>query len=572
MSLQFIELGKNSRELITASRQQKQLSYFTQSKIQEEVSMAYLEQWANRNYVGSDYFLDWVKSVFRSENFLTFFKYLRYPLPSAKLINDEIKPQLKRVYFSDDSYFRYVINGKEVEVPEPLGSKDFDDLLFNAILFNYNDIIVHDMDDVNSSYRELVCIDNVISIESEKNTIKKLCYSAEAIVNGEEVEGYLYLDDKSFIFYDKKLEKELLNIPHDLGFCPATWVSNESFDGKCDVVRKSMFSYVREELEEFVFLKTLLKMSEPNGAIPITVQLKTSDKPKDGQDTNRVNDMNPIAANMIGSQQSTAYADTKGSNSVLQTGTNVKVPLVKDNNGKVDMDIVQNFLKFFYIPTECLKYMNDRIQQLERSIIVNVLGDYLEMGDYAKNEFQVAKSFTNKQDKLRTLALNMSWTRERSDKALLGLAYGIKNINVEIFYGSDFFLDTENELYDKLEKAINPIERKNILIRLSKIKNRFNTDKAEREQILYSLLPFSSDFDYDKAVEGTLIDDITKLLQLKFDYWITLFEAEYGDILYFWRASQRNNNEKIIIITNILKNLIKKETDGKQSNSTPKTV
>ena len=66
-------------------------------------------------------------------------------------------------------------------------------------------------------------------------------------------------------------------------------------------------------------------------------------------------------------------------------------------------------------------------------------------------------------------------------------------------------------------------------------------------------------------------------MQLKFDYWITLFEAEYGDILYFWRNSQNNNNEKIIIITNILKNLVetnikenpvKTETNGEQSNST----
>jgi len=562
MSLEFIQSRKNAKNITIASKQQKQISYFTQSDIQQDVTIEYLKQWANRNYRGDDYFLNWIKTIFRTENFLSFYKYLRFPLPSAKLINDEIKPQLKRVYFADDSYFRYSVNGKEVETPDVLKNENFEGLLFNAILFNYNDIIIHDMDDVNSSYRELLCIDNVLGIDSGNGIIEEICYSAEAIVEGEKVHGIMYLDDKAFIFYDAKGEKELLNIPHDLGICPACWVSNEAFYTDNDIVRKSIFSYVREELEEYVFLKTLLKMTEPNGVIPITVQLNINDKPKDGKDTNGVSDAQPMSSSLIGSQTAKYGKEVQGSNSILQAGTVVKVPIVKDTQGNVNTDIIQNFAKFYYIPVDILNYINKRITQIERSIIMNVLGDYMEMNDeIAKNEFQVGKSFTNKQDKLRYLAMNMTWTRKQSDYQILGLNYGKNNISVDVFYGSDFYLDDETVLYGLLEKAPNQIERRNLLMRIGKTKYRFNKIRAERETLLYSLLPFTSDKDFDKALEQMLIDDTTKKLQLRFDYWISMFEAEYGDILIFYNNFVATNSEKLIAINNLLTNLIKQQTN-----------
>lgn len=563
MSVEFIKKGKGASDLAIASRQQRQISYFTQSSVQDDITQEYIEQWYQRNYRGNDYFLNWIKTVFKTQNFMAFYKYLRFPLSSAKLINDEIKPQLKRVYFADDSYFKYLIKGQEVETPELLKNESFEHLLFNAILFNYNDIIVHDLDDINSTYRELLCIDDVISIDSDYGEIEKIAYSAEAIVDGKKEYGVLYLDSERYCFYSKDIEKELLNVPHDLGKCPAVWVSNEAFSTDNDIVRKSMFSYVREELEEYVFLKTLLKMTEPNGAIPVTVKLKTDKRTNDGKDIKGINDFQPMAANAIGSQKAEYGKDVQGNNGKgLQAGTVIEVPIVKDNNGNVNTDIIQNFAKFFYIPTDILEYLNKRIVQIERSIIMNVLGDYMEMNDeIAKNEFQVSKSFTNKQDKLRYLAMNMTWTRSQSDYQMLALAYGKENVKVDIFYGSDFYLDNEAELYDMFIKAPNQIERRNLLQRIGKTKFRFNKDRADREWLLNTLLPFVADKDFEKAVELALVDDTTKKLQLQFNYWISMFEAKYGDILIFYNNFDASNSEKLIAINNLLINLIQTKNE-----------
>lgn len=556
MSVEFVKDRKGANHLREAYDQQLQLAYFTQSTIQKDISVEYLKKWSEVKYRGNDYFLNWVKMIFRTQNFISFFKYLRYPLPSAKLINDEIKPQLKRVYFADDSYFKYNIKGSEVKTPEELRNEEFENEIFNAILFRHNDIVVHDLEDINAPYREILSIKDVVSIDSDCNRIEKIAYKAEVKIDDVEVEGYLYLDDKSFIFYDLKyIEK--LNIAHDLKRCPATWISNEAFSTENSIVRKSILSYVREELEEFVFLKTLLKMTEPNGAFPITVKLKSTTKSLDGQDFKGLPN-EPMAANELGSQKAEFAKDNNSSDgSVLQAGTTVELPARKKADQSIDTDIVQNFLKQFYIPVENLNYINTRIKEIERSIIANVLGDYQQNNDAAKNETQINSSTHNKQDKLRNISMILSNIRNNSDLILLGLKYGIDNVEVNIFYGSDFFLDNESELYDLFTKAPNQIERRNLLNRIGKTKYRFNPTRAERETLLYSLLPFASDSDFDKAITQNLIDEKTKQLQLRFDYWVSMFEAKYGDILIFYNnLATDSKSEKLILINNMLDELI----------------
>ena len=149
MPKDFIRSKSNSNDLFTACRQQKQLSYFTESIVQEDVTQSYIKTWAESKYRTDDYFLNFVKTVFKQENFLLIYKYLRFPLPSARLINDKIKTPLRRVFHSEDPFFKYEINGELVKNPDNLDIDSFNDQMFNALLFRHNDILVTDLDDIN---------------------------------------------------------------------------------------------------------------------------------------------------------------------------------------------------------------------------------------------------------------------------------------------------------------------------------------------------------------------------------------------------------------------------------------
>ena len=131
MSKEFIEAKYNSNSLDIAVRQYKQLSYFLQSQVSEEVRDDYFEKYVDRGFYNDDIFLNWVKSVFKTDNFLSFAKYYRNPNPSSKLINTRIKEPLSRVFFSEDSYFNYVVKDNYLEFPKEL-EDNFEKRLFDA--------------------------------------------------------------------------------------------------------------------------------------------------------------------------------------------------------------------------------------------------------------------------------------------------------------------------------------------------------------------------------------------------------------------------------------------------------
>lgn len=563
MSVDFVKSKIGSLQLTVAQRQQAQLSYFTESSVQKEITQAYLEQWAQRKYANTDYFITWIKMIFREDNFMSFYKYLRYPLASARLIQDEIKPQLKRVFYSEDSYFEYTVKNKVVPCPEILNTKKFNETIFESLLFRFNDIIFTDIDENGIPFRDIISINDVVAIESKDSIINQLAFKAiTQSVDGLETRGYLYANAKEYIVYNSEF-KVISTTPHDLGVCPADYVSKDAYYSKDDVVRKSIFSYLREELEEYVFLKTLQRMTEPNGAIPVVTIMQTNEVKSGGDNIKSAgaSQKEPMSAFTVGQQQAKYGSQVTGSDSVLQTGSIIKVPSIKDANGVVDMSASKDFMTFHHHPVDSLVYMNNRIKEIKASIITACLGDYHESTRPPMNELQVQQSYINKADKLRYISNCLSWIRNQSDYKLLAMQYGPNTVTVQNFFGSDFFMEAISDLYALFKNSPNPIESKNILVRLSKNRNRFNKEKSEKETILYNLLPYASNTDFATAMGLNLVDPFISNYQTRFMYWIEMFEAEFGDLVEFWNSlGDEKTSVKIVLINNLIKQIIINET------------
>jgi hypothetical protein len=574
MSKEFIEGKYNSNSLDVAVRQYNQLSYFLQSQVSEEVRDDYFEKYVERGYYTDDIFLNWVKSVFKTDNFLSFAKYYRNPNPSSKLINTRVKEPLSRVFFAEDNYFNYVVNNQYIEFPSELDD-DFEERLFDAVLFRYNDIIVHDLFESNKPYREFVSIKNVVSIKMKHQKISQIAYTAKIEINGEDIIGYAYIDENKYCFFNK--EKELIKESyHDLGFCPATFVVDSCF-GNDMIVKESIFSYLKADFEEYCFLKTLQRMVDANGTLPITVKIKTNEKSNQFDDfDNRSGE--PMSIDQMGSQVSKEARSTAGSGkgSVLQAGTIIETPPIEDKDGNINTDFNKNFLVFHYAPIEALDFLDKRIKSVERNIIISSIGDFSEgtaQGSKSDTEI-IASDIVSKQDKLRFLSNTLSSSRKLSDKVMLSLAHGKDNVKVDVFYGSDFFLETQDKLYEMFKNSPNAIERKNILIRLSQRRNMYNKEKSKREVLLYKLMPYTSDKDFEIAVDKERISEVNFEYQTRFSYWIARFESAFGNIvIYYDGLGSEKESSKIINIDNLITNLInsntnfKTITNGKETNS-----
>ncbi len=160
------EYGVILDDLNLATEQEKQLSYFLDSQLQDtRLSQEYLDQWTNRQYQTNDYFLNWVNLIFKTENFLSFFKYLRYPLASTKLIKNKIEPQLRRVFNAEDADFKYDVSGVEdADFIGDLQIKKFNKDIFEKLLYSHNSILVEDLEPIeaNKPFRFFVDIKDVV--------------------------------------------------------------------------------------------------------------------------------------------------------------------------------------------------------------------------------------------------------------------------------------------------------------------------------------------------------------------------------------------------------------------------
>ena len=97
------------------------------------------------------------------------------------------------------------------------------------------------------------------------------------------------------------------------------------------------------------------------------------------------------------------------------------------------------------------------------------------------------------------------------------------------------------------------------MIKVAQNRGKFNKERGNREVILYKLMPFSSDADFNKALERNLVGEQTAVLQLRFDHWVSLFESQFGDILVFWNTlGDIEESQKLVIVNNLLTQIISK--------------
>lgn len=559
MSKEFCQKGFNKSDILIAARQEEHLNYLINSDLEQtELTTEYLKQWAERKYQTNDYFLNFLKSIFKEKNFLLFAKFLRKPLPSAKIINTKIRPQLERVFNAEDSEAKYDISGvDESDFLPVLKPMEFNDKLFEAYFTAHNSIVVTELsDEPNTPFRYLVNIKDVTSIEQDKDgCIEKIAFKTKIEINEKKVKGWMYIDAFGYAFYPFDDKIMPLEATHDLGYCPAHFITPKRFNGNF-IIRESLFTFIREELEDYNILKTLLKMVMPNGVIPITKKLKVKNDNK-GQEIN-----DPKTDELLGGQTGSIYETNPptGSN-VLAAGTVYEIPPVEKQDGSFDMEIIKNLILFDYLPVEPLEFLTNEIDKKEKSIISSLVGDLIESMELSKNTLQIERSNAVLDNTLTSFGKNIAYARSKSDADILRLRYGKERV-ISVFYtsGTDFMIDSQALLLDSLKNAPNAIERENILRRINQNRYKNNPYQYARASLLYDIIPFVSDTDFDKGVQSKIVDDITMKLQIQFNYWISRFEAIYGDIVEFYRSSDLEKGEKQTHIKDLITNIIQNES------------
>lgn len=568
---EFIEEGTGFSSIQAAIWQQDNLLYFTESTPEDNVNFGLFRegskifdkegQFSHGFFKDRDPLIRWVSWIFGDKPLESFIKYLRFPVVSSSLIKDRVIPHLERVFFSEDGFEHFFINREDVKMPEGLNSQAFKKKVFKDILFRFNDIYWHDIlpGMVNEPFRHRIPLEWFVAIDSNEVAPERVAWKTMFFFEEDKSEdAFVYADAFQYAVFDKEFTREII-IPHDLGRCPAIWVSPEPFGTRNNIIRKSIFSNARTQIEQFVFFNTLLSFIGPNGWIPKAVTFKTNPKTKENAQGQQ---QGPVIDNAMDSRILMGGNIRPSDFNLLSPGTSAEIDVkINPKDGSYDTTLAQNFINYFQIPTEVITSITTRIEDLQREIISTLVGDFTEMQrgrEQAVNEAQVNRGFVTREDKIRRFGGMINKTKQQSDEIFLGLKHGINNVVVDQSMGTDYFIESQKEIFDLISKASNPIERQQLIIRGVKNQSRFNEQKQLRNTILYSLLPFAADKDFDKARDS--LDDLTESLQLRFSYWIVKFEARWGDITLFWLGlGEMPNAEKLMLLQSLLFDEIKDE-------------
>ena len=537
---EFLETCKYKSEISEAIAYENKLAYFIQTHLNSDVYVNDTSK-INDTWNAINPFMNWIRSWMRKENFNSYMKFLRNPLPTASLVQDDIVPELKKVFDATNAYYDYNFTSNGSKDASGLLIKEnagyCKDIVFDALINNHNSIAITDFIESSKPYRYLINIKSVIGIEPTiDGKIKRIVFTG---VNQEGEKRWFFYTDEFYAVYNElqgDFIEESKNL-HNIGACPADFISVESLNVDKFVVRKSIFSNFAEKFENYVNYYTLQKMCLPHGAIPVITHYKKNNTVCETKFENGTRCVKGYVAGtngVLGQKDSLVPCPVCNSKTIIQAGTVIGLPVPKfGDNGERPFDLNANFVKFHYIPVDILKWWDEFVDKKYSEIKFQIVGKGSEDSNgQAKNKDQIARGNQTLENTLIELSSKLSQLQKSLDSKMLKIAFGDSFISCFIDKGTDFYLETEFELRDSLVKAIDPIDKENIISRINYSLYKNNPQRLLRNNFMYKLLPYSTITDSEfNSMSG--VDPTMRELRLNFPYYIDLFETEFGEMDVF---------------------------------------
>ena len=456
------------------------------------------------------------------------------PIPTISL-TDDIFTYLFRVFEAQDASCRY--DFKKPDLEEDWNK--YRDAAFlqtqgySAMRMAIDSVwIVELPEEQEGDYPEpkdkLIDISQVIDIENDAhNNCRHVIFTA-----GDKL--FVYDDEliRVFDYRDGSVGKSIIEVKHDLGYCPARMFWSEKLTPGNFINKKSPLTPVLGDLDWLLVLKVFKKYMDMSNAYPIIAAYEPADDftadPRE-QDDGKTKEEKPLANSFIGP-------------GTLWT---VRPPV------QGEPDLMSNPVKLISPDVTTLKHHTDNDVALSLDIFRKVTGNGGEPeNNAAKNEKQIMSGFESQMIILRNIARNFEIIQAFADKVKAELRYGKDQIlGVSIDYGSRFFLRSIEELTESIsDSKVKGIDDGMTDIMVDELmETRFRNDPKGllRAQIIRELDPLP-----DKTTEEALtifekggIDKINLLLKINKLNFVRRFEREQLPLQYF--AENKTFAEKI---------------------------
>lgn len=528
-------------------------------------------------------FLAWVAKLLPEDKFEVFKQLFTFPISTTSVIED-IYFELSRVFDSRNASNTYQF--KDTEQKQDWLNYRLDYLEADTIWkitgwdkmrTSFNSILVVDLPATQEGSRPepyfyWLDINKVIDYELDHDgsRFKWVLFKQDdgklALFDELSIQLYQCTDDYTEVLH------QISDSPHKLGFCPARFFWTDTVNSKEPDLRKNPIVKELANLDWLLFFSIGKRHLDLYAPYPIYSMYEASCDYKDSAtdaycDHGYMRLSNGVYSTLRdGSVEQCPICKNK---QVVGPGTLLEVPT--PDKDTADM---RNPVQITTIDEASLKYNTKETTRLEALIKARIVGQDSETeasGREAVNELQVRANFESKTSVLSRLKANFELAQAFVEETICKLRYGSGFIELSINYGSEFYVYTLKELYDKYELAKKigamSIELDLLQNQILEMEHKNNSQTLQRIMLLKQIEPFRHST-LDEVIKlqnvgvATTVDLIVKV---NFDAFVDRFERENSNVLDFGIGGA-SMNDKVIKIKNRIYDYAREQQQEQQKD------
>ena len=520
-------------------------------------------------------FLDWVRNLLPKDKYDIFLQLFKFPLSTPAVVEDVYR-ELERVFYSRNSSSSYQFTDSELAEDwadyrkNKLNEPDiWKTVGWKKMQVSINSILVVDLPQVQMSARPepyfyWLEIEDVIDYEMVNDTEFKW------IVFRQPNRRIAAFDDTYIRVYQLNEKNEIASLvseaTHNLGYCPARFFWSTQLNEKNKDLKKNPISKELSNLDWYLFFSISKQHLDLYAPYPI-YSAYAADCNFENNETGDYCDggflRNSSGEYKILNDGTVEKCPCCSEKRIAGPGSFLEVPIPNQAEGIVDM---RNPVQITTIDKDSLTYNVEECVRLRNDIIVSIAGSGGTVSEKeAINETQVAANFESKTSVLNALKTNFELAQKFVEDTICRFRYGSDFISSSISWGTEFYVFTVKELYNKYEQAktngASESELDAITQQILEVEYRNNPLVLQRMLILKQLEPYPHKTldEVLKLHEKKLLNENYVKLKINFSTLVERFERENINIIEF--ASARTFSEKIKLITDKLLDYVREEND-----------
>ena len=520
-------------------------------------------------------FLDWVRNLLPKDKYNIFLQLFKFPLSTPAVVEDVYR-ELERVFYSRNSSSSYQFTDSELAEDwadyrkNKLNEPDiWKTVGWKKMQVSINSILVVDLPQIQMSVRPepyfyWLEIEDVVDYEMVNDTEFKW------IVFRQPNRRIAAFDDTYIRVYQLNEKNEIASLvseaTHNLGYCPARFFWSTQLNEKNKDLKKNPISKELSNLDWYLFFSISKQHLDLYAPYPI-YSAYAADCNFENNETGDYCDggflRNSSGEYKILNDGTVEKCPCCSEKRIAGPGSFLEVPIPNQAEGIVDM---RNPVQITTIDKDSLTYNVEECVRLRNDIIVSIAGSGGTVSEKeAINETQVAANFESKTSVLNVLKTNFELAQKFVEDTICRFRYGSDFISSSISWGTEFYVFTVKELYNKYEQAktngASESELDAITQQILEVEYRNNPLVLQRMLILKQLEPYPHKTldEVLKLHEKKLLNENYVKLKINFSTLVERFERENINIIEF--ASARTFSEKIKLITDKLLDYVREEND-----------